>query len=91
MKELKKTYIQVTEEEDRLINDFEKFCETCYHRIEDSVLGDLFFDIKQNIEKIYEYYDYNEFDVSTELINDFNPFEFTAIIDDTYSEDISVE
>lgn len=89
MKELRKTYIQVTEEEDKLISDFEAFCENCYNRIEDSTLGELFFNIKQNIEDIYEYYDY--IDNTTELVNDFDPFDKTLFTDDTYSEDISVE
>ena len=91
MKELRKTYIQVTEEEDKLISDFENFCENCSNRIEDSALGDLFFDIKQNIEKICEYYDYEVIDDSTELVNDFNPFEFVTVIGDTYSEDIEID
>ena len=92
MKELRKTYIQLTEEEDKLISDFETFCENCYNRIEDSVLGELFFDIKQNIEKICSYYDYgNEFDDSTEIVNNFDPFEIITFTDDTYSEDIEID
>lgn len=92
MKELRKTYIQVTEEEDKLISDFETFCENCYHRIEDSVLNELFYGIKQSIEQICEYYDYdNEFDDSTEIVNNFDPFEIVTFTDDTYSEDIEID
>lgn len=93
MKELRKTYIQVTEEEDKLISHFEAFCENCYNRIEDSVLSELFFGIKQSIEQICEYYDCDtEIDDSTELVNEFDPFEvFSIFTDDTYSEDIEID